>query len=291
MIAWLRHPMRFVRALLLSCVAAAPAHAARPTEVIYPDDHPRYAEYLEVLKTALDKTVDRYGPYVMRKSDLAMNESRYLVELAAGKRLNVAWSATSPEKERSLIPIRIPLSKGLLGYRILLIRADRQARLDGVRTLEDLRSLTFGVGPGWGDAEIYKAAGLTLQVAEYDSLFLMLSAGRFDVFSRGVNEVFGEYAARRAALPELAVEEHLLLHYPYPFYFFVSPQAPDLAKRIERGVRIMVDDGSFDAIFYKFNGKALAQANIASRRIITLDNPLLPAQTPLKDKRLWYRPQ
>lgn len=266
-------------------------HAATPpVEVIYPDDHPRYAEYIEILKTALDKTVPEYGAYVMHTAEIKMNETRFLAEAHLGKRVNVVWSATSDEKEKQLLPIRIPLSKGLLGYRIALIRAAQQKKLDSVHNLDDLRQLKFGLGPGWGDVSVYKAAGLPVLIAEYEDLFKMLSFGRFDLFSRGVNEIFSEYQAQKGNLPNLAIEQHLLLYYPYPFYLFVSPQTPALAERIERGMRIMLDDGSFDAIFRKHNRVAIQQADMKHRRIINISNKLLPSKTPLSDARLWYKP-
>jgi len=49
-------------------------------------------------------------------------------------------------------------------------------------------------------------------------------------------------------------------------------------------------DGSFDALFHEEFDPLLAPLDLAHRRIIELGNPLLPADEPLGDKSLWYRP-
>lgn len=42
--------------------------------------------------------------------------------------------------------------------------------------------------------------------------------------------------ASRAGL-HLAIDQHLALHYPAAFYFFVSRQRPELAEAIRQGLR------------------------------------------------------
>jgi hypothetical protein len=37
-------------------------------------------------------------------------------------------------------------------------------------------------------------------------------------------------------------------------------------------------------------GDVLRRSQLDRRRIFEMTNPLLPAQTPLSDARLWYRP-
>lgn len=282
--------MRYAICLLAICLMQL-ASAAQPIQrVIYPGDDFRYAEYIETLHMALEKTVASHGPYSMQPVKVAMNETRYLAEAKTGELVNVVWSATSKEKENSLLPIRIPLGKGILGYRIALIHRDSQPLLDKVKSKDDLKAFSFGLGPSWGDVPIYRAAGFKVETANYEDLFRMLARKRFNIFSRGINEVFQEYEQYGPDLPALAIEQRLLLHYIYPFYFFVSPAEPQLAARIEAGLRLMLKDGSFDGVFRKYNAPAIQRANLARRRIIELPNPDLPAETPLKDPALWFKP-
>lgn len=275
----------------LALAALLPASGAPSTEVIYPGDDFRYAEYIELLHTALEKTVATDGPFTLHPARLPMTEPRFLLEARKGRLVNVVWSASDRDKEAQLIPIRIPLSKGLLGWRVMLIEHRMQGRLEHVSTLEDLKDFSFGLGLGWGDVPIYRSAGLNVMTAEYDDLFAMLSRGRFDLFSRGVNEAYDELRVLGGRYPDIVVERHLALHYRYPFYFFVSPAQPALARRIERGLRIMLEDGSYDAIFLRHNRDHLEKARLCERRVIEIDNPHLPPLTPVGDARLWYQPK
>jgi hypothetical protein len=269
--------------------------ATGQTKVVYPasesDAEARFDDLIEILKTALDKTVAEYGPYTLEPSRSGMNEARYLVELLdPSGSVNVVWSGTSTQKEKDYNALRIPLRKGILGYRVALIARDRQADIDKIRNLQDLRKVTIGQGIGWGDVAIFEANGIKVYTAGYESLFKMVAAKRIDLFPRGISEVFPEYAARRDAIPNLAVEKNLLIYYPWPYYFFFNKSDKHLAKRIETGIRKMMKDGSFDAIFNKYNRASISSANLKNRRVIKITNPLLPKDTPLADASLWFDP-
>jgi ABC-type amino acid transport substrate-binding protein len=269
--------------------------AAGQTRVVYPafesGADSRYNDLVEILKTALEKTVAEYGPYTLEPSTSRMNEARSLAELRnpAGM-VNIVWSGTSVQKEKDYRVVRIPLRKGILGYRVALIARNRQADIDKIQNLGDLRKETIGQGIGWGDVAIYEANGIKVYTAGYESLFKMVAANRVDLFPRGINEVFPEYAARHAAIPKLAVEKNLLIFYPWPYYFFFKKSGKSLAKRVETGIRKMIKDGSFDALFMKYNRASILKANLGNRRIIRIVNPTLPKDTPLADASLWFDP-
>lgn len=274
------------------CVAAQAAPPAR--DVVYPRfeerSETRYPPYVELLQKALDRTRTQYGPATLQPSRLPMNASRSSLELQRGS-IDVIWNVATEERERELLPVRIPIEKGLLGYRIALISQDRQAAIDRVQTLADLRKMTIGQGLGWGDIELYRYNGIHVAAANYTSLFSMVASGRFDLFPRGVGEVFAEFDAYAGSHPKLAIEQHLALYYPWPYYFFFHRKTgTQLAARVEQGLRQMIRDGSFDAWFQKHYGTAIRRANLAKRRIIRLENPLLPKDTPLDDPTLWYTP-
>jgi hypothetical protein len=277
---------------ILLCTCALSCSAA--ITVVYPADEipsdTRFADLKEILHTALEKTVQTYGPYELHASATGMNEARYLAQLEVGQIINIAWSSTSKEKENALLPIRIPLRKGLLGYRIALIASANQGKIDEVRTTDDLRKLIFGQGLGWGDVGVYEANGIKVRQANYDNLFKMTSVGRIDLFPRGIGEIFAEYEHYAKDNPTLAIEKHLLIYYPWPYYFFVNKKDAALADRIKAGLEIMRKDGSFDAIFLKYNSESIKKADIRNRRVIHLDNPELPPETPLNDASLWYVP-
>lgn len=297
----LRHTQIFVGICMLMCcmcVSAWPTRAiakVEATKVIHPADEekgdPRFNDVKEILRLALEKTVVEFGPFELLASSQHTNGLRYLNNLANGSDLNVVWSSTTEDKERNYLPIRIPLRKGLLGYRLLLVHKDKQALLKDVKNLEDLKKFTVGQGVGWDDVKLYETNGIAVVEAKYSNLFRMLSYKRFDFFPRGINEIFTELDKESAQNPDLVIDENLLIHYPWPYYFFVSKSNPQLQKRLELGLRKMIKDGSFDAIFWKYNGRAIEAVNFKKRRIIHMKNHLLPKETPLNDATLWFRPK
>lgn len=271
-----------------SCALAAGVKVTYPTGDV-PND-PRFNDVIEILHTALEKTRAQYGPYELGPAPTPMPKARYLLEMENGGEINVVWNGTSEELEQRFLPIRIPLRKGLLGYRISLINKDMQAKIDQVKTVEDLKKISIGQGIGWGDIRIYEHIGIDVVKAKYGQLFKMLSLNRFELYPRGIGEVFTEFDLYKKEHPNLAVEKNLVLYYPWPYYYFFNHKDAALKQRVEAGLHIMQKDGSFDAIFRKYNQDAIEKANLKGRRIIRLVNPLLPKETPLNDPSLWYDP-
>lgn len=202
--------------------------------------------------------------------------------------ISVMWGGTSEEMERDFIPIRIDAYRGLMNHRLFFIRQGDQARFDNIQTLDDLKKIKMGQGRSWQDASILESAGLdVVKATKKPSLYYMLEGGRFDAFPRGANEVWTELTA----FPNLAltVEKRLVLIYPLPTYFFVTPKDPELARDIENGLEAAIKDGAFDRYFYGSPEvqEALEKADLPNRRAIRINNPYLPKATPLDRKELW----
>lgn len=251
------------------------------------DKRPRY--YVDLLRLVLERTQDVDGAFHLKPAEKRMFQGRAIISLQKGEALDVVWTMTSKEREEDLLPIRIPLLKGLLGYRIFLIRPQDTEKFAAITTLEDLKSLTAGQGHDWPDTKILRANGLQVITAgTYDGLFEMLERGRIDYFPRGVNEPWAELQAHPES--ELIVEESILLKYPAAIYFFVNKKDRALANRIERGLRLMMKDGSFDEFFHTHphTQPIFERANLEQRKTFTLENPLLPPETPLDEEELWY---
>lgn len=263
--------------------------------VIYPRPQSasdtRENDVIELLRASLQKTVDSDGPFQMQPSKMVMKEGRYRKELGKGRHLDIIWSTVSEALEKELLPIRIPIRKGILGYRIFLINKGDKEKFAAIKTLVELRKLRVGQGQDWNDVKVFQSNGFNVTTgSSYEGLFDMLVKGRFDYFSRGISEAPAEYESRKDRLPDLFVEEKLLLYYPWPKYFFVSKNNATLADRVERGLNIMIEDGSFDALFYRYNQGTIDRANLMDRQIFKISNPLLPATAPLDRKELWYSP-
>ncbi|MFY7863958.1 amino acid ABC transporter substrate-binding protein [Roseateles sp.] len=285
--------------LLLACgliLAPHVVHAteAEPTRVVYSAGENaegyRYDDVREILRLALEKTEPEYGPFVLEKSKVFTNGLRDRRRLEAGE-IQVLCYTTSMEMEHNFVPIRIPLRKGLLGYRVALIRKADQGRFAQVQSAEDLRKFTVGQGVGWDDGKVYAGHGIPVMEGQFNNLLKMLDHQRFDLLPRGLGQVQLDLSLYGKELPQVAIEEKLLFHYPWPYYFFFAKSNMALKNRVELGLRKMMKDGSFDAIFWRYNRLAIESLNLKQRRVIELRNPLLPKETPLDDASLWFSPQ
>jgi hypothetical protein len=253
----------------------------------------RYLYHWEILRTALERTREKWGPFRMVQSEpMTEQRQRFEIQNATGK-LTVLYLSTVPELERRLVPIRIPVDKDLGGYCVLLIRREERGRFQGVRSLDDLRRFTIGLGQGWIDVDILRANRFRVVTgSSYDGLFEMLVHRRFDAFLRAATEVLDEVEERRATLPDLFIEERLLLFYPLPMYFWFprTDEGRRLAARAEEGMRAMIADGSYDAIFDRYQRHKIERLRLKERRLLRIENPFLGPETPLADKRLWFDP-
>lgn len=256
------------------------------------EDH-RYDYHWALLKLALEQTSEQYGDYQLEPAPLVMSESRQFRALG-GPLLSVMISPADIENEKRFLPVRVPLDKGLIGYRVLLIRKERQAEFSRINNLEQLRKLTVGQGRDWRDVRVWQHNGFdVVQGSNYNGLFQMLLSGRFDFFSRSIVEVQDELAQRRQQMPDLAIEKSILIYYPWPFYFYFArtDAGQKLADRVQVGLmKVFNDPVLFDPLFNRFNGAKLAQLNLQERHVFYLENPFLSAETPLQNPELWLDP-
>jgi len=279
------------------CMLALPGRPDDAVGDVYVIDHnfsrsdsrDRYT--LSVLRAALAASSAKYGTYELRRSPLSMERDRLLSEMRKGELVNLSAQITSLEWERQLMPIRIPIDKGLSGYRISLIEGSKQEQFSAITTLEQLKRLSLGAGRQWSSTAVFLHAGF--DVAQGNStagLHSMLAAHRFEHFPRGIEEALFEQAAYAPRFPSLEVERSMAIYFPLPRYFFVTPSQPRLAERLEYGLRHLIAEGRFDQIFHDFYDELIGKINLRKRRIFRLDNPFLSPQTPLANKAYWYDP-
>ena len=278
-----------------SCILATTAAVAAPLRVIYPrqEETDRRDTYkIELLERVLQVTTNEFGGFELGPSAAIMSETRMdaLMTRGDGRTLNVIFKPSTRDREESMIPVRIPILKGLLGYRVCLIHADTQPVCSRVQTLEDLKSFKVGQGLGWRDTEVFKHNGIHVETSpDYEGLFAMLNGKRFDLFSRGITEIPAEFAERKERFPTMRIETDLLLYYPWPVYFFTirNDAGRQLAERIGRGLDQLRASGEFDALFNRYYKGTMGDLHLKERRLIRMENPNLPAETPLDRKELW----
>lgn len=287
-----------IQAFLLTTLLAVNTFTAEPMAYIYhqpesPHDV-RYNYHWEVLRAALDRTSQEYGDYTLTASKLFMNERRQVLELEKEEQLTIMARATTKDLENRLFPVRIPVDRGLLGYRVFLIQKAKQPLFDSVKTIDDLRSYSVGQDQVWGDVAVWNANGFHVSPGgKYENLFRMTAEGRFDFFSRGITEIIEEYEVYKEALPNLHIEERIIVYYPWPMYFYFapSPQGKKLAERVEKGLELLIKEKEvLNSIFYRYYREPIQRLKLNTRTLIRLENPILSKETPLDKKEYWYDP-
>lgn len=189
----------------------------------------------------------------------------------------VAGNPKLANEKKVLVPL--PLMKGLLGYRILIIRAEDKEKFAAIKSADDFRKLRMGIPATWADAELFRKNGYqVVEKGSFDDLFTRLRNKEFDYVSFGANEVDGVFAERAATPAGLIIEESLLVFYPFPLVFYVHPERNELAERVTQGLMTISANGELDKIFKRFYGKDLARLHLDKRHMIQLKNPLLPVE-------------
>ncbi|MDO3383207.1 hypothetical protein [Gilvimarinus algae] len=223
-----------------------------------------------ITRLALEKSRDRYGDYSLDVHTTIYSRSRALRSLFVGETINAVsapkMSFQVESTQQPLIVIPVPLLKGTLGQRLAIVRRDRLAEFNQIRTLEQLQQKSAGIGFDWIDKHFFEHNGLAYTTgADTTQLFNMLLHQRFDYLPLGMLEA--ESALEHSGMADqLAIVDNLIIDYPLPVYLQVSVNRPELAERLAYGLKNAQEDGSLDALFETHYG-ALMEKFSDYRRI------------------------
>ncbi|QOL26733.1 hypothetical protein LP316_05385 [Thalassotalea sp. LPB0316] len=248
-----------------------------------------HSYFVELLNLAINKTKDTH-PYqnitILNSGQPTQGRS---IQLLKNNVTNIYWTGTSLDREASMLPIRVPLFKGLLGYRVSIIRKEN---LEDFINIDEatLKSKVACQGQHWPDSDILEANGYrVLRVARFDLMFKMLQQKRCDYFPRAIFEGYGELAKAQLKYPELMIYDQTILHYPFAYYFFTNSENEVLASQIEAGLVSAINDGSLLALMQNHPATKgvfpLEQWRL--RRYFHLNNALLPDVSTHIDSDLW----
>lgn len=200
--------------------------------------------YLKLISKTFQKADPQVPPPKLVPS-FPMQQGRAVSELRKSENIDLFWIGTDKAKERNLISVKIPLERGLMGFRRFIIHKDNVAMFDKILSIEDLKSLVACQGTHWPDTKIMRAAGLVVDASPvYEHHFDKVSAKRCDYFPRGFHEGQAEIDQRRGLYPDLVLYQRIILQYPFTVYAFFSREKHAFAEKLERGLRIMLEDGS-----------------------------------------------
>ncbi len=213
-------------------------------------DHDDYY-YSNLLQLALTKTIPTHGNYELKFIPVRPITNRLLRDIERDQ-IDVTWMPFAKDLKYDLTPVKVRLLKNLSDYRVFLIRAQDTEKFAAVKNLEDLRKFKGGIGSHWPDRQVMEENNLPLVLSlSYFNLFKMLKSNRFDYFSRGIYQVRTEVDTY--ADQGIVLEKYLFLRYDNPVYFYVHKNNHQLAERIETGLKIAIEDGSFNELFNRID--------------------------------------
>ncbi len=256
---------------------------------IYPKPSAQHAllnDYpIELLRMALAKA---QAPYVLVPSFKSLPKNRALFRLKNGEGIDVLWSDTSTHKEKDFYPIKIPIYKGLSGWRIPLVNKTRNLSTEQIGSFDKLRQYSLIQGSDWPGRKVFEANHIVVHHAyEQASLYEMLGKNRGDMLFQSVVELSGQENMHRYY--GLKIDDNIAVRYPSAVYFFVHKDNRALAEAIEKGLSESISDGSFDTLFDRSLTPFLKSCRLDERTILDIENPDVPEAMPLGVQALWYR--
>ena len=266
------------KVLTFLLVSAAFYNLANAKDVIrYQDNSATVKSYspyfIGLLKLVVEHSVAEYGEAELVALPVSMSTARKFASLDSDV-MDVLWTTSDAEREKQALAVKIPLLKGMFGYRVFMIRQADQAKFSAINTLHELAQLTAIQGQDWPEVQILRNAGLKVETLEWNSsLYKLVSNGIVDYYPRSILEIQSEVVD--AAADNLAIEQSILLHYNYSNYFFVAKNNFKLAKRLEYGLLRSIEDGSFEKYYINYgdHANALKMLN-GSRRVFNLEQAI-----------------
>ncbi|WP_259782394.1 hypothetical protein [Aestuariispira ectoiniformans] len=254
--------------------------------------NPEIFDYeISVMRLALKYAPGEHELEIVPMPNLTQKRVFMLMEQGQSA-IDVFFSGYAKWREDYFLQVDIPITRGLLGYRVFVIRREDRERLAGIRSLDDFRrSVTIGSGIGWLDTDIFRAAGFTVATGQYESLWKMLGRRRFDAFNRGIQEVFVEMKQRGGQYPNLMVDDNLMAVYRFDHFFYVKKEDQRRHDLIEQGLKTAYENGAFMKNFYNHPmiKAALGKGHPQTRRSFHLPNPFLSEQVKAIPEKYWQQ--
>jgi hypothetical protein len=243
---------------------------------------------VELLQAILEVTKDEYGECKTNPVG-PVNQKRARQALETGQ-LDIAWFPATVNNNERFQPIKVPLRKGLLGWRLLMVNNNEKNKFAEVDSLEKLKAFGTAFGADWQDYPVMKANFDKLTLGDdYEQMFKMLHRKRFDFFSRSLHEVLDEIEYHKSVGYDFAVLDHIMLRYKAVDLFYVNKENDTLYQRIRKGMNKVIVSGKFNELFYSYYEHHIRSANIGNKTIIDLENPMFPDDIEYRDPQLWFQ--
>ena len=233
--------------------------------------------YNEVIHNALAKAQPKFGTIVLKPS----HESSYKAAFERLRNNNPGFdamiSASHFEREEGLLPVYIPLDRGLLGVRVCLINQASQPYFSEVKNSTDFSRLSLQVvlDESWPDKGIMEANQIPVKsINSHDQRIQFVMENAKVCYSRSIFEIGREHAAN----PDLVIEKELLLVYHQADILYFRKGAKNLAEAIQYGLIKSYEDGTFQQIYNRHFQSLKEKNNLYGRKIFFLQSPMLSAE-------------
>lgn len=223
-----------------------------------------------------------------------MSQGRASIELMQGKMLDVYWLGSDLETDEKLRAIKIPTTRGLIGYRKFIIKRQSLEAFEQVKSVEDLKKFVACQGTHWPDTKILTEAKLpVIGSTIYESLFKMLDASRCDYFPRAYHDIENELLNIKGLYPDLIEYNRILLHYPFAIYFYTNKSNEILARWIEEGLEELSEKGAIEKLMVKhpLTAHIFPLKDEAHTLYLPLQNSLLDPKSKITDRQYWFIPK
>lgn len=249
--------------LMLSMVAQAQLH-------VRISDSRTSNIYLDALVWLMDKSGKEYR---LTDTDHPVSSQQRKAIMLQKKEIDVMYAGYTAALAQQLSAIRIPITRGLIGHRLLVVHDQALPRYQDIKTLTALQQHPALLGFGWPEAALFRANRMSVIERIYDEIFAAVNNGHRGFFARGVLEVYGELADR-PAMNNLMVEPNILLRYPSAVFFFVHPDNLELEQALKEGFNKGYVDGSYAQFLYSHPlvRQAQQQYQLDQRQMIELNN-------------------
>ncbi|MFT6953870.1 MAG: hypothetical protein ACJARM_001181 [Glaciecola sp.] len=173
--------------------------------------------------------------------------------------------------------IEIPVCRGVLGHRLLVIPQRHAERFANLNSVQQLQEMNIGIPATWADADLFRYNGFNvLEKGCLDDLFIRLLDQEFDYVALGANEIESIFEEFRGAKTGLLLEKNLLIYYPLPLVFYVHPHRIDLISLIESGLTKAISNGKHKSLFEIHHPNLIDRLALRTRLTFRLTNPYLP---------------
>ncbi len=213
----------------------------------FPDGNHRYYHEL------LDRSFKNSGYDVTIKNIGQFPHKRILHMLDKGQ-ISIYWLVQKNSRDKRWIPVRVGITNGLIGNRILFITRGTQKLFNNIKNLSDFRksNLVGAFGKGWFDVGVWKYNKLAYYEVDgnWRNIYNMLKHGNrgIDYFSRGFNEIVQESKFNSS----LDIEERVVLVYDRDYQFYLSKSAEQHRDLLEKVLMKSKKSGLMNKLIRKY---------------------------------------